>query len=1230
MMFSQLPTPRRSLLQPGFGLLVVAVILSAAILKGPWSAVGQSTGNQVTAVSAASYSAVVAPEEIVAVFGANLASATARAADADPSQPGIQLPMLLGGVSAEVNGRSAGLFYTSPTQINLQVPPGLDPGTGYVIIRSEGGAVVASGDIRIAPAAPAIFTANSSGTGAPAGVALRVKPSGQQIFEPLAVFDPQSNSFLPRPIDLGPEGDRVFLALFITGARRVTNPNDTRILLGGRELRPAFVGPTPEFVGLEQVNFELPRTLSGRLTFIFAALGFPTSNACEIEIAPPNDAPPHVTALNTTAALAGERLEITGSGFASTPAENAVLVVDRNRKEFNAQIEEASATRLRVILPFGSGSGNLAVRTARGRFEYPLTMITSVSGIVQAAQVQPDGQVKRVGVRNVTVRAVTPSGATISAVTGEDGSFILPDMPPALAATLEIDGATTGLNYPKQPIKLRVLEGRDNQFQGYIEIKEIGGVSVPTSLNGALPQESFITPAAATPQENVFTGQTGQVVFEPNGSTAQFPDGTRVNSINVTVLDPGRTPVDLPPAQFSSTIVQLTPFGARINPGGKLTFPNTDGLAAGETATLYRFDQTPGSATLGQVVPAGSATVTADGQRIETARDAIKETTYYFVSIPRPTTTVYGSVVEEDSTPARGALVQVRGQSIFALTDQNGAFTLLNVPLVGSNELTLEVSYLRPDSTVDRTERSAVRPNPNALTFVSPPIVLPGRGRTRAPVILAPKTLAITAGQNSEFGFIAYARVAGQTLRSVTVTGASFAAVIPNGNDRYTLRLTPAANVTGQFTLTLRAEDTQDLVTTETIALEVRAPNTNTPVANSQSVTTDEDTPVNITLTGSNGNIYRITSPPRSGSLSGTAPNLVYTPARDFNGADSFSFTVSNGATESSPAIVAIAVRAVNDRPRLEVLATYTTNIGQSLNIVINGFDVDAGQPLTLTATGLPSGATITQNTATNWLFRWSPKADQLGSHTVNMTLRDDGVPMLSDGQAVKIVVEDKSSSFTFGKVDLIAKEKVSPGGWYVALSEGTGFVPQNSTWLKGWAEASDAYNLMIGDCNGDGKADLIAKEKNLPGGWYVALSDGTKFVPQNSIWLRGWAEVSDAYNLMIGDCNGDGKADLIAKEKNLPGGWYVALSDGTKFAPQRSAWLTGWAVYSDAYILMIGDCNGDGKSDLIAKEKSFPGIWYVALSEGTSFRPQGVAWLTVWPVLTVPYDLLIGNFDGR
>jgi hypothetical protein len=91
------------------------------------------------------------------------------------------------------------------------------------------------------------------------------------------------------------------------------------------------------------------------------------------------------------------------------------------------------------------------------------------------------------------------------------------------------------------------------------------------------------------------------------------------------------------------------------------------------------------------------------------------------------------------------------------------------------------------------------------------------------------------------------------------------------------------------------------------------------PSADNQLVTTNEDTPSDITLTGTDPKgallTFSIVSVPANGVLTGTAPDIHYTPAPDFNGTDSFSFTVNNGTYDSSPSTVEIMVNPVNDSP---------------------------------------------------------------------------------------------------------------------------------------------------------------------------------------------------------------------------------------------------------------------------------------------------------------------------
>lgn len=89
-------------------------------------------------------------------------------------------------------------------------------------------------------------------------------------------------------------------------------------------------------------------------------------------------------------------------------------------------------------------------------------------------------------------------------------------------------------------------------------------------------------------------------------------------------------------------------------------------------------------------------------------------------------------------------------------------------------------------------------------------------------------------------------------------------------------------------------------------------PATQPPVAHSQSAVLTKNTSKAITLSGfdpQNLNLtYTVVTNPGHGSLSGTAPNLTYTPATNYTGLDSFTFKANNGTSDSNIATVYIIV----------------------------------------------------------------------------------------------------------------------------------------------------------------------------------------------------------------------------------------------------------------------------------------------------------------------------------
>jgi uncharacterized repeat protein (TIGR01451 family) len=194
----------------------------------------------------------------------------------------------------------------------------------------------------------------------------------------------------------------------------------------------------------------------------------------------------------------------------------------------------------------------------------------------------------------------------------------------------------------------------------------------------------------------------------------------------------------------------------------------------------------------------------------------------------------------------------------------------------------------------------------------------------------------------------------GQTSREVELTITADTRVEPD--EAFSLRLTTATNATvGDGYAVLVLEDDDDV--TE-------------PVAEDQSVSVDEDAAKTITLTATDPRgaplTYTVVNPPAHGVLSGSAPDLVYTPLPNYSGPDQFTFRVSNATTVSDVATVSIAVVAINDPPTQSIpdgsgTATnwpllFAASSGNPISIA----DVDAGgSPVRVTIEAVKGTVTL-------------------------------------------------------------------------------------------------------------------------------------------------------------------------------------------------------------------------------------------------------------------------------
>jgi uncharacterized protein (TIGR03437 family) len=973
----------RLALQASFGALLFAAVWLLVAQSNIRRISGQSGCNSLDVVSAASFIKKLAPESIAAGFGENLATRVEEA----PTQP---LPTRLAGTEVKVKDsagaeRLAPLFYVSPKQVNFLIPAGTALGAATITVTSGDGKCSTT-TASITKAAPGLFTANA---GVPAAYVVRVKPDGTRTTEQRV-----------SPLSLGPEGEEVHLILFGTGIRGRNALADVTVQIGSKKVNVSFAGAQPGSAGLDQVNVgPVLRSLLGRgkVNIALTINGFGSANLTGIEIAGAGGAtPPRISSFTPTTALAGETLTISGEGFGT---DNLVRIGDTE-----ARVESAKPTELVVRVPFGAETAPIYVRTSGGevRSADSLMVRTSISGYVEDTARQP--------LKDVTVSV---PGVSHTVRTDADGSFVFPDpLPPGVTVDnrlpVKIDGSTVTAPGPYYPVwtSLETHVGRDNQLSA-IALQQAIGPAIPVgsspTLSDDAPALSLKTAIPLAPDQ---AGRAGLVIFEVQpGTTARFPNGATSGNLNLTVIENQRTPVKLPPNIFSSAIVQITEFNVSLNPGGKLTFPNTDRLPAGTQLTLYRLDQRRGSQTLGQFIGSGRATVTADGQWIETMPNAITETSIYFVAAERPATTVTGRVLDSDGSPVRRARIWCRGQEDF--TDGNGGYVLFNVPGIPLN---IAASFQRANRRVDRTRRNDVPAVVNGVTIVDD-LILPPETSSRPPVILVPTDLTVAEGETRSIDFDASDPDPGQRVVSVVIEPSlPFVTLRQIGNDRWNLQITPGPNQAGTYNLTLKAtDDSGDPggVLSLPIRLRVNRP----PVANPQTVTLDEDTSKQIRLTGNDpGGLplnYIIVSRPRSGRLSDAAPSLTYTPDLNYNGMDSFTFRVNNGFSDSQPATVSILINPVNDAPVLTVPGPQSVDEGRELTFTISATDVDAGQTLTFTAENLPAGASFTQTGGTTARFVWTPSNTQAGNYMVRFRVTDNGAPALSDTKTVAITVRD-------------------------------------------------------------------------------------------------------------------------------------------------------------------------------------------------------------------------------
>ena len=232
-------------------------------------------------VTGANYAAQIAPGVIASVFGSDLSSAILASTS-------VPLPTALGGISVRANGILTPLFFVSPTQINFQLPWELLGQSQASFVVTVNGSSSIPQTISLRAVSPGIFSTNSSGSG-----------QGAVQIANTAIFAAPSGSISGAQARPALRGE--FLSIYCSGLGDVSSRPATgagasgsplsgtllipTVSIGGVSALVSFGGLSPGFVGLYQVNVQVPNGApTGGQVPVVMVIGGVSSNTVTIAV----------------------------------------------------------------------------------------------------------------------------------------------------------------------------------------------------------------------------------------------------------------------------------------------------------------------------------------------------------------------------------------------------------------------------------------------------------------------------------------------------------------------------------------------------------------------------------------------------------------------------------------------------------------------------------------------------------------------------------------------------------------------------------------------------------------------------------------------------------------------------------------------------------------------------------------------------------------------------------
>jgi uncharacterized protein (TIGR03437 family) len=189
----------------------------------------------------------IAPGGLITIYGQNLADGVGQSGE-------LPLPQQLNGTQVLLGNLPLPILYTSPLQLNVQVPYGVPLGQQYPLTVQRGNTSSLPQSLVVAAAQPGIFTVNQLGSGQGEivksdGSTLAQPGTPASIGETVVIYCTGLGSVTPKV----PEG------VPPTGVPPLsTTDNPVTVTIGGKAATVSFAGLTPGDPGLYQINAVVP------------------------------------------------------------------------------------------------------------------------------------------------------------------------------------------------------------------------------------------------------------------------------------------------------------------------------------------------------------------------------------------------------------------------------------------------------------------------------------------------------------------------------------------------------------------------------------------------------------------------------------------------------------------------------------------------------------------------------------------------------------------------------------------------------------------------------------------------------------------------------------------------------------------------------------------------------------------------------------------------------------